>query len=132
MSNPLTWTYFCYDAATLKLNVTRHWRAYIRKGCQPHPTNWKINKCNDYLLSHPIPTLEKADLELLQSELGKWKGIQEMINVTEFYPSPKSFWSCTHVNSSQKYILYINLHILLNILSKATLISKDQENPSNP
>ena len=32
----------------------------------------------------------------------------------------KSFWSCTHVNSCQKYTLYINLHILLNILSKAT------------
>ena len=29
----------------------------------------------------------------------------------------KSFWSCTHVNSYQKYTLYINLHILLNILS---------------
>ena len=28
----------------------------------------------------------------------------------------KSFWSCTHVNSCQKYTLYINLHILLNIL----------------
>ena len=28
-----------------------------------------------------------------------------------------SFWSCTHVNSCQKYTLYINLHILLNILS---------------
>ena len=27
----------------------------------------------------------------------------------------KSFWSCTHVNSCQKYALYINLHILLNI-----------------
>ena len=33
----------------------------------------------------------------------------------------KSFWSCTHVNSCQKYTLYINLHILLNILSKTTL-----------
>ena len=32
----------------------------------------------------------------------------------------KSFWSCTHVNSCQKYTLYINLHILLDILSKAT------------
>ena len=32
----------------------------------------------------------------------------------------KSFWSCTHVNSCQKYALYTNLHILLNILSKAT------------
>ena len=29
----------------------------------------------------------------------------------------KFFWSCTHVNSCQKYTLYINLHILLNILS---------------
>ena len=32
----------------------------------------------------------------------------------------KSFWSCTHVNSCQKYALYINLYILLNILSKTT------------
>ena len=32
----------------------------------------------------------------------------------------KSFWSCTHVNSCQNNILYINLHIILNILSKAT------------
>ena len=32
----------------------------------------------------------------------------------------KSFGSCTHVNSFQKYALYVNLHILLNILSKAT------------
>ena len=41
--------------------------------------------------------------------------------VTGFYPSPKSFWSCTHVNRCQNYILYINLHILLNILCKTTL-----------
>ena len=27
----------------------------------------------------------------------------------------KSFCSCTHVNSCQKYALYINLHIVLNI-----------------
>ena len=33
----------------------------------------------------------------------------------------KSFWSCTHVNSCQKYAFYINLHILLNIGSKTTL-----------
>ena len=44
------------------------------------------------------------------------------IILTGFYQSPKSFWSCTHVNSCQKYILYINLHILLNILCKTTLI----------
>ena len=40
--------------------------------------------------------------------------------LTGFYPSPKSFWSCTHVNSCQKYTLYINLRILLNILYKTT------------
>ena len=71
------------DAATLKLKVTRSWTAYIGKGCQPCPTNWKINKCNDYLLSNPIPTLEEADLEFLQSDLDKWKGIQEMINESQ-------------------------------------------------
>ena len=49
-------------------------------GRRPCPTNWKIDKCNDYLLSHPIPTLEKADLEFLLSKLDKWKGIQETIN----------------------------------------------------
>ena len=27
----------------------------------------------------------------------------------------KSFWSCTHVNIYQKYALYVNLHIVLNI-----------------
>ena len=32
----------------------------------------------------------------------------------------KSFWSCTHVNCYQNYTLYINLRILLNILSKTT------------
>ena len=32
----------------------------------------------------------------------------------------KSFRSCTHVNSFQKYTLYINLHILFNFLSKTT------------
>ena len=41
--------------------------------------------------------------------------------VSGFYPSPKSFWSCTHVDSYHNYTLYINLHILLNILCKATL-----------
>ena len=27
----------------------------------------------------------------------------------------KFFWSCTHVNSCQKYTLYVNLHLLLNV-----------------
>ena len=37
----------------------------------------------------------------------------------------KSFWSCTHVNSRQNYIVYINLHILLNSLSKETSIIQE-------
>ena len=41
--------------------------------------------------------------------------------ITGFYPSQKSFWFYTHVNSCQNYILYVNLHILLNILCKTTL-----------
>ena len=41
--------------------------------------------------------------------------------LTGFYPSQKSFWSCTHVNSSSKYTLHINLHILLIILFKTSL-----------
>ena len=42
------------------------------------------------------------------------------ILLTGFYPSPKSFWSCTQVNICQNYILYINCHILSDILCKAT------------
>ena len=33
----------------------------------------------------------------------------------------KSFWSCTQVNSCKNYALYVNIHILLNILIKTTL-----------
>ena len=40
----------------------------------------------------------------------------------------KPFWSCTHVNSCQKYTLYVNLHILLNILYKATLNIQESKN----
>ena len=48
-------------------------------------------------------------------------GVPLTMWITGFYPSPKPFWSCTHVNSCQKYTLYINLHILLNFLCKTTL-----------
>ena len=34
----------------------------------------------------------------------------------------KSFWSCTHVNSCQKYALYVNLHILMMFLTMASLM----------
>ena len=68
------------DAATLKLEVTRRWKAYFFTCCQPHPSNWKIDKCTDYLMSHPNPTSEAADLDFFESELKEWTGIQEMIN----------------------------------------------------
>ena len=68
------------DTATLKLEVTQWYQAYIRKGRQPRPSNWKIDKCLEYLMSNPIPTSEKRDLDFLQSELEEWKGIQRMVN----------------------------------------------------
>ena len=47
-------------------------------------------------------------------------GYEMIINETIHLPT-KSFCSCTHVNSCQNYILYINLHILLNnLLCKTT------------
>ena len=68
------------DAATLKLEVTQQYQAYIRKGRQPHPSNWKMDKCIEYLMSNPIPMSEKRDFDFLQSELEEWKGIQRMVN----------------------------------------------------
>ena len=56
------------DGATLKLEVTRHWNAYIHKGHQLCPSKWKIDKCIEYIMSHPIPILEKRDLNFLTSE----------------------------------------------------------------
>ena len=54
--------------------------------------------------------------------LTSWQVYQESIAVNRILSKvQKSFWSCTHVNSCQKYTLYINLHILLNILSKTTI-----------
>ena len=68
------------DAATLKLEVTRRLNAYIHKGHLPHPSNWKIDECIKYLMSHPIPMLEKRDLDFFTSELDEGKGIQQLIN----------------------------------------------------
>ena len=68
------------DSAALKLEVAQRWKAYTPTGHQPRPSNWKIDKCIDYLMSNPIPTLEEADLDWLESELDEWKGIQVMIN----------------------------------------------------
>ena len=68
------------DSVTLKLEVVQQWKAYTPTGHQPRPSNWKIDKFIDYLMSNPIPTLEEADLDWLESELDKWKGIQVTIN----------------------------------------------------
>ena len=85
------------DAATLKLEVTRRYQAYIRKGRQPRPTNWKIDKCIEYLMSNPIPTSEKRDLDFLQSELEEWKGIQCLVNESHTRQEDRILhrsWSC--------------------------------------
>ena len=68
------------DAATLKLEVSRRWKAYTPTNRQPCPSNWKIDKCIDYLMRNPFPTSEKADLDWLESELDEWKDIQVTIN----------------------------------------------------
>ena len=67
------------DAATLKLEITRRWKAYHFSGRQPCPANWKIEKCNQSLMANPIPSSEEVDLDWLASDLDEWKGIQEMI-----------------------------------------------------
>ena len=71
------------DSATLKLEVVRRWKAYTPTGHQPRPSNWKIDKCIDYLMTNPIPTLEEADLDWLESKLDEWKGIQVTINESQ-------------------------------------------------
>ena len=69
--------------STLKLEATRHWKAYTKSGRQPRPSNWKIDKCIKYLLENPIPTTEVHDLDWIESELKEWKGIQEMVNESQ-------------------------------------------------
>ena len=71
------------DAATLKLEITRHWKAYHYRSRQPHPANWRIEKCIDFLMASPIPSSEEFDLDWLVTEMHEWKGIQEMINESQ-------------------------------------------------
>ena len=71
------------DVSTLKLEVTRCWKAYTKSGRQPRPLNWKIDKCINYLLENPIPTIEIHNLDWIESELKEWKGIQEMVNESQ-------------------------------------------------
>ena len=61
-------------------------------------------------------------MDKIISDLAKNEISHKVINLLNRILSKvqKSFWSCTHVNSCQNYIPYINLHILLNILCKTT------------
>ena len=71
------------NAATLKLEITRHWKAYHYSSRQPHPANWRIEKCIDFLMANPIPLSEEFDLDWLATDMHEWKGIQEMINESQ-------------------------------------------------
>ena len=71
------------DASTLKLEVTQRWKAYTKSGRQPRPSNWKIDKCIEYLMENPIPTTEIHVLDWIESELKEWKGIQEKVNESQ-------------------------------------------------
>ena len=71
------------DASTLKLEVTRHWKAYTKSGRQPRPSNWKIDKRIEYSMENPIPTTEIHDLDWIESKIKEWKGIQEMVNESQ-------------------------------------------------
>ena len=62
-------------------------------------------KCNNHVLKEYIhATYHGIPYKILPRTI-----ICNMVmeTVTGFYPSPKSVWSCTHVNSCQKYTLYI-------------------------
>ena len=71
------------DSSTLKLEVTRRWKAYKTSGRQPRPANWKIEKSLEYLMNNPIPSTEHVDRQWLKEEIQEWKGIQEMINESQ-------------------------------------------------
>ena len=77
------------DSATLKLEVTRQWKAYKTSCRQLHPANWKMEKAVEYLMNNPIPPLEVVDRTWLKTELEEWKGIQEMINESQQHSADK-------------------------------------------
>ena len=77
------------DSSTLKLEVTRRWKAYKMSGRQPQPANWKIEKSLEYLMNNPIPSTENVDRQWLKEEIEEWKGIQEMINESQQHEEDK-------------------------------------------
>ena len=91
------------------------WHAKITYGCAIHTSQTIFIKINCITFWHPKyenckPECAEKDSHChAQQEQGQFNRILSKVQ--------KSFWSCTHVNSCKKYTLYINLHILLNILS---------------
>ena len=77
------------DSATLKLEVTRRWKAYKTSCQQLCPANWKMEKVVEYLMNNPIPSSEVLDRSWLKTELEEWKGIQEMINDSQQHSADK-------------------------------------------
>ena len=77
------------DSTTLKLEVTRRWKAYKTSCRQPHPANWKMEKAVEYLMNNPIPLSDVLDRSWLKAELEEWKGIQEMINKSQQHSADK-------------------------------------------
>ena len=77
------------DTATLKLEVTRPWKAYKMSCRQLHPANWKMEKAVEYLMNYRIPPSEVLDQSWLKTELEEWKGIQEMINESQQHSADK-------------------------------------------
>ena len=61
-----------------------------------------------------------VDVPRLDHLLESQKDCPGNMQMNTIYPSSKFLWSCTHVKSCQNYKLYINLHIILNIVSKET------------
>ena len=57
------------DSTTLKLEVTRQWKAYKTSCRQLHPANWKMEKAVEYLMNNPIPPSEVLDRSWLKAEL---------------------------------------------------------------
>ena len=51
--------------------------------------------------------------------------------VTGFYPKLKSFWSCSHMNCCQHYMLNINLHIIYIFFFKLNFDLKEVQVSNN-
>ena len=121
------------DASTLKLEVTRRWKAYTKSGRQPRPSNWKINKCIEYLMENPIPTTQIYDLDWIESELKEWKGIQEMVNESQQHEDDRilhRMWS-TDIPYLRLYHTLIEDNIRLSLGEAFATKTREQLNGRN-